>query len=68
MPRITAWSYESDIHCPDCACERFGEEPLTTQKPAQALDSDGNTPHPIFSTSDDALDQHCGSCRQPIDS
>lgn len=73
MPRIIAYTYDADVHCP--ACTRFdsGSKRLTLpiQVPMSALDEhglheslvdrEGNPVHPVFST-DETDFTHCGDC------
>lgn len=69
--RILAYTYEADIHCPDCALERFPGEPNDKRDyhgvPIEAQDREGNTITPVFST-DEILkeDAHCGSCHKEL--
>jgi len=67
MPSITYWTYEADCHCTDCAEAKFG--PSLPEQSQDFIDSEGNPPHPVFSTDehlhegeDCQLPVHCGSC------
>lgn len=75
--KIIAYTYNADVHCPECARESYRggvtlKHPLTgalydTGRPDEcgvgydAVDSAGNPVHPVFST-----DEHyftcCGDC------
>lgn len=76
MTRIISYTYEADVHCPECARERFrGGTTLRHQRGGlydtgpsdengvgtSAIDSDGNPVHPVFST-DEHCFTHCGDC------
>jgi hypothetical protein len=41
---VRACTFEADIHCADCARERFGDS-LDSDT---ATDTEGNAPHPVF--------------------
>lgn len=46
---VIAYTYESDVHCPDCTRERFPQ--MQERVPYCDLkDRDGNPIHPVFST------------------
>ena len=72
MPRIIAYTYVADIHCPDCAATDAAvgilrrEPPLSLDTDEHGLaydliDREGNPVRPVFST-----DEHdftsCGDC------
>lgn len=64
MPKawdIRAWTYDADIHCCDCAEERFGVQGLAPE--SDAVDQGGDTPKPVFE-SDEAPEwgESCGTC------
>ena len=56
---VIGYAYEADIHCPDCAYERFGK--LLDE--SDTTDSEGNPIHPVFA-SDIHFDESecCGDC------
>jgi hypothetical protein len=73
---IIAYTYNADIHCPDCthndaACGLLKRVPplqLETDEHGIALDledSEGNPVHPVFSTDEIDL-THCGDCHQEL--
>ena len=61
---ITGWTYESDLHCSDCALDRFGERLRDDENPPE--DTDGNPVRPLFAT-DTAADDRCGDCGADLD-
>lgn len=72
MPRITAYTFEADIHCPDCASHRASvgllvrTPPLRRTEdehglPLDLCDREGNPVRPVFST-DECAHSACGSC------
>ena len=80
MPiRIVAYTFEADIHCPDCTTERTALGLLTREPPlhpytdefgltADLVDREGNPVRPVFST--DAFNvvvPHCGDCGAALD-
>lgn len=80
MPiRIVAYTFEADIHCPDCTTERAADGLLTREPPlhpytdefgltADLVDREGNPARPVFST--DAFNvvvPHCGDCGAALD-
>lgn len=60
--RIWAWTYEADIHCDDCARERFGYEAL---EDPDTEDAEGNPLHPVYSW-DFERTEYCGDCHDLI--
>lgn len=69
-PKIVAYTYEADIHCPDCASHLANVGRLERQPPLNPwtdehgltpdlVDRDGNPVRPVFST-DECEDKHCG--------
>lgn len=65
---VVAWTYDADVHCPDCAGERFaGQWDFDWTDPdAPTRDSEGNVPCPVFS-SDYEGGETCGDCHTVID-
>lgn len=55
---IAGWAYEADIHCNDCAYDRFGRQ-LDSELPPR--DQEGNQVQPIF-VEKVAEDERCGDC------
>ena len=74
MPRIIAYTYDADVHCPDCTEHLFliGRlvlaRPCANDKnglPMEMTDFEGNPIRPVFST-DEIPRQHCGDCGAPL--
>lgn len=77
---IVAWTYEADIHCLDCAEERFGP-PLRISgsgRELEGIDSEGNQISPVFldQLSEFSMDYdefdgratvNCGTCHEEIE-
>lgn len=72
MPRIIAYTYDADVHCPDCANHHAVIGMLERQPPLQLntdehglaydlVDREGNHVHPVFSTDEHGF-THCGDC------
>lgn len=70
-----AYTYEADVHCPDCAMERFPACMLTGDIACGALicrhppaeDSEGNEPGAVFPWDEiDAGGLFCGDCLTQI--
>jgi len=74
MSRIVAYTYEADVHCPDCAAHHAFTGLLRRMPPLRLdtdehglafdlIDREGNPVHPVFSTDErgDSL-THCGDC------
>ena len=66
MTTIICWTYEADTHCTKCAEKRFIADALHY---GNAIDNEGNRPHPVFSTDEEPLDEFglpcgyvCGTC------
>ena len=71
MPRIIAYTYCADVHCPCCADAAYAAGWLVRSGrqgeydahglPMSLIDGEGNPVHPVFST-----DEHdftsCGDC------
>lgn len=55
---VIGYTYEADVHCLSCAFDRFGD----MLDRDDAIDSEGNSPHPIFDIDEGAEDEHCGDC------
>lgn len=71
MTRIIYWTYEADSHCLECSEKRFG--PSLPEQSDNFVDSEGNPPHPVFSTGEhlqEGDDCHlpvaCGTCSTNI--
>lgn len=60
--KIIAWTFEADIHCPECALKRFGP----ALHNVDTKDSDGNPLHPVFSTYELEPGTCCGDCLEVI--
>jgi hypothetical protein len=61
---VIGWTYEANLHCTDCARDRFGARALYD---GTAEDSDGNPPHPVFAGDEmDPLGEYCGTCGAEI--
>lgn len=58
---VVGWAYEADVHCPNCAVERFGSKALD----AGVDDNEGNEVTPIFA-GDCEEDESCGDCHNVI--
>jgi hypothetical protein len=70
VSQIIGYTYEADLHCPDCTNRRFqGAEhgqPTNPQVPVDpdgyALDREGNQVRPVFAWDSDCRLDHCGDC------
>lgn len=70
-----AYTYEADIHCPDCAVKRFGRDDRGLPVPAGVQDREGNEPGAVFSWTERGGDgtqgESCGTCgaviREPLE-
>ena len=72
MPRIIAYTYCADVHCPACA-SADADVGILHRAPPLSLDVDehglaydlidreGNRVHPVFSTDEHEF-THCGDC------
>lgn len=53
---VLCYTYDADYHCTACAIKRFGEQPgspiLHPWIADDSIDSDGNTPAPVFGDSE----------------
>jgi hypothetical protein len=75
--RIIAYTYEADVHCPECARERFRHD-TTLRNPRtkdmydtgrddgngvglDAIDREGNLIHPVYDIDENEF-THCGDC------
>ena len=75
MPRIIAYTYDADVHCPACADAAYAAGWLVRSGrhgeydehglPMSLIDREGNPVRPVFST-----DEHdftsCGDCGAPL--
>ena len=71
MPRIIAYTYCADVHCPDCADAAYAAGWLVRSGrhgeydehglPMSLIDSEGNPARPVFST-DERHTDHCSDC------
>lgn len=57
---VIGYTYEADVHCPDCARKRFTD-------PDHAEDREGNPVHPLF-LGDVEEPEYCGDCGEELDS
>jgi len=76
--RIIAYTYEADVHCPECARERFGtaDASFTNNKgwidehgiSDASIDGEGNPIHPVFDIDEDpdGAFTHCGDCHEEL--
>ena len=76
MPRIIAYTYGADVHCPDCASADAAVG-ILERKPPLSLDTDehglacdlvdreGNLVRPVFAAYVYAFDT-CGDCGAPL--
>lgn len=77
MASIIAYTYDADVHCPECARESFRGD-TTLRHPrggglydtgqadengvgTSAIDRDGNPVHPVFTTDEHDF-THCCDC------
>lgn len=74
--KIIGYTYDADIHCPDCATHAAAVGIMQRVPPLNMgvdehglaldlVDRDGNPVRPVFDT-DEASDTHCGDCREPL--
>lgn len=56
---LLGYSYESDIHCVECANERFGDDD-------GAIDREGNGVYPVFCWDTLEDDCYCGTCQELV--
>ena len=75
MPRIIAYTYDADVHCPTCADAAYAAGRLVRSGrhgeydehglPMSLIDPEGNPVRPVFST-----DEHdftsCSDCGAPL--
>lgn len=60
--RLVAYTYEADIHCPNCAYDRFGDS-LYNVTPPFPTDREGNDIHAVYAGDEILLDHStCGDC------
>lgn len=63
---VVGWTYDADVHCLDCAGERFGVALRDESNPP--TDSEGNDVHPVFLSDIDGLTLlQCADCETFID-
>ncbi len=68
--RIRSWTYDADVHCPECAGQRFGDyvtEELWGLDAPQ--DSEGNEIHPVYGIDEVGYPErgeYCGTCHAEI--
>lgn len=78
--RIIGYTFEADYHCVECTLSRHHEHPFVLEYPEgmdkkpdenglpfAAVDNEGNSVHPIFSTDELEEDTCCGDCNQTIE-
>jgi hypothetical protein len=77
VSRIVAYTYEADVHCPDCAAHRAFVGLLARTPPLQMgtdehglafdlIDREGNPVRPVFSTDERDTLTHCGDCMEEL--
>lgn len=71
--RPIAYTYEADMHCPDCTLKRFGsshymgdEYIALTENGAAMRDNEGNDVHAVFVWSEYHM-EYCGTCHERIE-
>jgi hypothetical protein len=63
------YAYDADIHCPNCAEQRFGRCAEHGQLACCVVDSEGNEPGAIAPWSEgpeDGSGEYCGDCNYEI--
>ena len=76
MPRIIAYTYDADVHCPDCTAHDAAvgvmrrEPPLSLDVDEHDLaydliDREGNRVRPVFSTDEHDF-TNCSDCHEPL--
>ena len=76
MPRIIAYTYEADVHCPACTdldavLGYLYRSPFVTPERDEhgialdLVDWEDNPVHPVFST-DEPEFTHCSDCGEPL--
>lgn len=75
--RVVGYTYDADIHCPDCTTKYIKENSDSDFPDVEAVligdvdfeDSEGNPIHPIFDTSETDCPEHCSGsdCNEYID-
>lgn len=64
---IIGFAYEADLHCVDCAMDRFGSDITVDIANGWPKDNDGNGIHPIFYREEhDPAGEYCGDCKAEI--
>jgi hypothetical protein len=79
MPRVIGYTFEADVHCVQCTLERHRTHPFALEYPEgmdkrpdenglpyAAVDTEGNSVHPTFSTDENATEEHCGDCGEAL--
>lgn len=73
MCSIIAYTFDADVHCPNCTAEAAANGTLTRVPPlsletdengiaVDLIDSEGNAVHPVFDNVDAPEGMHCGCC------
>lgn len=75
MPRIIAYTYAADVHCPACADAAYAAGWLVRSGrqgeydehglPMSLIDSEGNPVRPVFSTDEHEFTS-CSDCGAPL--
>ena len=75
MPRIIAYTYDADVHCPACADAAYAAGRLVRSGrqgeydehglPMSLIDSEGNPVRPVFSTDEHEFTR-CSDCGERI--
>jgi hypothetical protein len=72
---ILAYTYEADVHCPDCTAHAWAAirlpgspgAPLDEHAlPADMTDWEGNPVHPVFNTAEQLSPLFCSDCGEEI--
>lgn len=63
---IVGFTYEADIHCPECAAERFGWCACGVPNDVHGEDQDGNEIMPVYAGSEGVDDMICCDCEEPL--
>jgi hypothetical protein len=62
---VIGYAYEADLHCLDCAANRWGE--AVYKLDFTAIDGEGNPVHPVFLGDEYDTPPVCGDCHQRLD-
>lgn len=76
MVKVLGYAFDADIHCVACTRKAYQDGSLKVRPlarfnnshrdehglPYGLGDREGNAVHPIFSTDENALAEHCGDC------